>query len=504
MKIIYIPLDERPCNYHYPLRAVRTIDDIEVIAPSVELLGYKKKAADTKKLWDFIEKNVKSDDILIISTEMLMYGGLVPSRLHHKNDDEREFFISKIRQLKNEHPNLQIYLSNLIMRTPQYNSSDEEPDYYETFGLDIFKLGLFIDKSERGIITDEETKEYEKISKSVPKEIIADFKDRREYNKTLTLSLLNLVDEGIISLMVIPQDDSHEFGFTAIDQNEIYPKIRDLKLSEKVLVYPGADEVGYELLARSVNKIRNQTPKIYVHYSSVNGPFIIPTYEDREIGESLKSHVLVSGGRLVNTPNESDFILSYNTPGQKMIESSLQKSHRLISFDRNRNLTYFVNEIKLFVKDYKKVVICDASFSNGGDLQLLEMLASEKGILENICAYRGWNTNCNSLGTALAEGIFSLHSSEELRRNNNIACMIDDVFYQAIIRGNIAEKELEPRYLTYFDLKDKQKEIIEILREQINQCMLEYIKNDYQDFDMERLTVNFPWNRMFEIYCNYE
>lgn len=503
MKIIYIPLDERPCNYQYPIRAVKTVNKIEVVVPDPELLGYKKKEANSEKIWSFIKRSIKDNDILVISAEMLMYGGLVPSRLHHKNISEQTSFYNKLIELKEMYPDITIYLSNLIMRTPQYNSADEEPDYYEEHGLNIFKIGMFIDKTNRGTITELEVQEFNRIQKIVPQDIISDFCDRREFNKKLTLKLIDLVKIGIIDFMVIPQDDSHEFGFTAMDQNEIYPQINNLNLSEKVLVYPGADEVGYELLARATNQIYNRTPKIYVEYSSLKGPFIIPTYEDREIGESLKSHVLVTGSRLVHTPEEADFILAYNTPGEMMIESSMQKTDLLISFDRNRNLSYFVSEVKRQIRDGKKVVICDAAFSNGGDIQLLEMLASDSGVISKIQAYRGWNTNCNTLGSALAEGIFSLNSNEKLKRDNNIACICDDIFYQAIIRGNIAGHELSQRGLDYFDLKEKKDEIKKIVIDNISRYMNVFLHDEFPDFNIDNLTIDFPWNRMFEIYCDY-
>ena len=42
MKILYIPLDERPCNALYPIKAAQVNQDVEIISPEPELLGQKK------------------------------------------------------------------------------------------------------------------------------------------------------------------------------------------------------------------------------------------------------------------------------------------------------------------------------------------------------------------------------------------------------------------------------------------------------------------------------
>ena len=44
MKLIYIPLDERPCNYNFAQR-IANGTAVELIAPPLELLGNKKAPA---------------------------------------------------------------------------------------------------------------------------------------------------------------------------------------------------------------------------------------------------------------------------------------------------------------------------------------------------------------------------------------------------------------------------------------------------------------------------
>ncbi len=45
MKIMYIPLDERPCNYKYPIN--NSNENIHMLIPPTALMPNKEKPADT-------------------------------------------------------------------------------------------------------------------------------------------------------------------------------------------------------------------------------------------------------------------------------------------------------------------------------------------------------------------------------------------------------------------------------------------------------------------------
>ena len=72
---------------------------------------------------------------------MLLYGGIIPSRLHHFSLEELTGRLDAVRELKKRNPKLKIFAFALIMRCPSYSSSDEEPDYYEICGREIFLTG---------------------------------------------------------------------------------------------------------------------------------------------------------------------------------------------------------------------------------------------------------------------------------------------------------------------------------------------------------------------------
>ena len=57
-----------------------------------------------------------------------------------------------IDEIKAINPNARIYAFALIMRCPKYSSADEEPDYYEFCGEEIFRTGQTKHKLQLGAI----------------------------------------------------------------------------------------------------------------------------------------------------------------------------------------------------------------------------------------------------------------------------------------------------------------------------------------------------------------
>ena len=82
-KIMFIPLDERPCNYNFANFMLEGGDLLELISPPLDILGHKKTPANHEKLQEFMLKNIEDCYGLIVSIDMLLYGGIVPSRLHN-------------------------------------------------------------------------------------------------------------------------------------------------------------------------------------------------------------------------------------------------------------------------------------------------------------------------------------------------------------------------------------------------------------------------------------
>ena len=225
MRILLLPLDERPCNYIYPQMIASSNHSVHLTMPPLDILPKKKIPASFNKIRQYLLKEAVTQDALVISLDMLLYGGLLSSRLHHLTEDILEEHLDVLQELKTLNPHLKIYAFQCIMRCPQYNSSEEEPDYYEDYGYALFKKKYLEDKEERETLTSEE--EIEKNSLHIPEEVIRDYEDRRLINCRMNSKTLELLENNVIDFLVIPQDDSSPFGYTAKDQKIILKEIKE-------------------------------------------------------------------------------------------------------------------------------------------------------------------------------------------------------------------------------------------------------------------------------------
>lgn len=486
MKILYIPLDERPCNNLYPFNYFENTDSIQLISLPSNLLGYKKNPANIKGIWEFIFKNLNDINAIVGSFDTLIYGSLLNSRLHQNSFEELMEHVTKIKQLKQLKPNLQIYGFSLIMRTPKYNSSDEEPNYYEQYGENIFKRKYLLDKQDKLGLNEKELEELNNIQ--VPQQYLNDYENRRNCNVLILQEIIKLYNKNIINFMSIPQDDSAKYGYTAIDQKKVFSSFK-----QQLNTYSGADEAGVAMLARFLNDYQNKNPKFYAFYPSEYNPDFIPMYEDRTIETNLKAHVQVIGGTLTDNINECDYVIAYNITNQnQMCESWEQFDNDSNLTQHNQSLKNFVQQIKFCVNNNNKVIIVDSAYANGGDVQLIKLLNKEN-LLDKIYVYKGWNTNCNSLGSSLANACLVNNYQNQLK--NLALSYYEDVIYQSIVRMNI-NKTLNNFDANYFDISNQ----IDLVEKMIKtSCDLKY----HKFIQSENLQYNFkifsPWKRMFEL-----
>ena len=498
MKILYLPLDERPCNSLLPQRMVAVRRDITLISPPATLLGSKKVAADPDRLFTFIENNIDNANALVISIEMLVYGGLLPSRLHQ---DDQQLLIARLDRLltlTRRYPHLKVYAFNLIMRTPRYDSSDEEPDYYSEYGFRLFRRAWLIDEQAREGLNDRQSSELTTLHEAIPTSVITDYERRRTSNLALLSHTLHQVKEGNIHLLAIPQDDSAEYGYTAQDQRHVGDVIDKLDLFGRVHLYPGADEVGAALIARALLDYQQRSCAIYPLFSSTLGPQIVPLYEDRPMLESLRAHIAVIGAHLVDTPEQADLILAINAPGKVMQESWDQFTNRDVTYSSYRHLPSFTNQIKRLLDAGKAVIVADGAYANGGDYQLITLLDRD-GTIERLLSYKGWNTFCNTLGSTLAQGIIGLEQADKDNIATNLLHhLLDDVCYQANVRMNINRHYLPTLGVDYFSLGQHTAQVMATVKQEITNEYRSLLKNSFINRNID-FQVSSPWNRMFEI-----
>ena len=436
-KLVLLPLDERPCNYEFPYLLAHGTE-YEVVRPPFAIMPHKKQAGDCAALMAFLEGQMASATAVILSLNTLLYGGLIPSRIHGDSLETLAARLDGFRALRRRYPQVKVYAYTLIMRCNRANDNGEEPAYWDRWGYRIFRLGYLGDKAAQAELTPEEAEELNALREEVPAELLQDYLDRRRVNHQLNLLCLEDLRDGVFDFLAIPQDDAAEYGYMCIEQREIYRRIAAYHIATSCYLYPGADEAGCTMLARAINEDRGGRPRVYIRFNSCAAERVQPLYEDRYIGESVKYMVLAAGGLPVYALADADMVLLVNCPADKM-------EYRPVSnrqYDVNRTLVELAEYAAYCVDRGIPVAVGDCATVNAGDEELVELFR-QKGLLFRLAGYAGWNTSDNTLGTAVPMGMLYRYFGDRPAHRNFLALRyIEDIGYDAIVRDRVQERFL--------------------------------------------------------------
>ena len=114
-RILYLPLDERFTTRDLLLNLGKLTSFI-IETPSKQVLSKWKTSADLEKIDEFIDERVEHADLLLISAEMYLYGGLIASRISNDTTIVIEKRLEKLILYRSMYPNLDIYVSNVVFR----------------------------------------------------------------------------------------------------------------------------------------------------------------------------------------------------------------------------------------------------------------------------------------------------------------------------------------------------------------------------------------------------
>ncbi len=149
MRIGLIPLDERPVNTRYPAQ-IAAIAGVELIVPPTELLSQGRTPTPADGLGTWLDEQAAELDALIVSFEMLGYGGLIASRITDEPAGTIIGRVERLRNVKKRHPELRILGFNVITRVSNADDAVEEPAYWAGYGRRLYQLSGLLDREALG------------------------------------------------------------------------------------------------------------------------------------------------------------------------------------------------------------------------------------------------------------------------------------------------------------------------------------------------------------------
>ena len=484
-KIVYLPLDERPCNSAYTAAVSEGHEAYRLMSPALEELGVKKTPADYSKIEAFLLRECSDADCLIIALDTLLYGGIIPSRLHGLKREELVGRLDILKRIKEDNPNLHISAFSLVMRCPCYSDSSEEPDYYAVCGKEIFAYGQNEHKLRLGEISREKY-EAKKAELSVCLPYIEDYETRRAVNIECLTDALKMVGKCVDEFTIL-QDDSNARGYTAMDREKVLAIVEEYGID--LDTYPGADEAGLTLLARAATRLENRRPKIYAKYPRAGACDVVPIYEDREIKKTVSAQIKSAGAIECDSEDEADLVLYCNLNDERTYDVYL-------NYTKQTDESYidgFVEGIAKTLESGRGAAVADVAYCNSGDITFATKMERRFGVLK-LWGYAGWNTASNTLGTVICQGVLRyLYGDSATHRRFTAHRIMDDTVYSADVR-------LEMRALGYGAdgaLIPQRGEASERIVRRINERTKDLFPSVSEKY--EATDCYMPWQRLFEI-----
>ncbi len=485
---IYIPLDNRPVTYTYPAASLEAAG-YEILTPPEKYLASAERSGDPDKLWQWLVENAPEADAAIISSDALIYGGLVASRTHFLDDTTLQARVQRLNLLREKLP-MPLYIYSTLMRTPRASFGNVEPPYYSRIGPAIFRYAELIDKEDSFGLTLRESLTKKAIKNNLPQEELNDWTQRRLKNYRVNKSLTELAGKYRFHYLAIGKDDNAPLSATHMEAR--YIRRDAYGLSDQIFqIIPGVDQLGMLLLTRAVNEMNRTHPLVYTHYAEGTGRFTIPQYSDSTLGESVPQQLLAADARATTDITKADFVLAVNSPLDGVMMDSTAPSNQFFAAPRDKK---YIGELEGFFAKGYKVSLADVTYSNGADNGFMNEFA-RRGNLEKLTAYNGWNTADNTIGFAIAQGILAPQTKAEDNAHLMRLRLVDDWFYQSNARRSATDfLRNNDNSDAVYKLGKMQKPVYEMV-----QADCDYLADKYaftRDFDFK---IAFPWDRLFEI-----
>ena len=502
-KVLLIPLDSRPPCIQY-VEQLAALAQIQLILPPNELLDNYNQPAQQGALREWLAGAISQADAAIISTDMLIHGGLLASRNSRGTSQDIAQTLSLLQRIRQENPNVKLYGFSIIPRLLLSDSLTNGAYQKLMAKYSVLKdqVSLFENPLDIEMLND--------LEKKIPARILENYLTLYQQNTQINLQLLTLAEQNVFESLVLGQDDGLPFGLPNMEKRRLVNYVEQrANLADKVIITRGTDEVALTLLGRLTNAMNHYRPRIYVKYSEPAVPDMVMPYMPHTIRRTVQEKIALVNGVEAASEKDADFTLYVHAGSRKTTAGTLTAAAQSIK--------------KLITQGYK-VAVVDLSENYYASETLLPYLIEANTDLTKLAAYAGWNTTSNSIGTAVTQGALFVGELERTDETNRLNLYItqltflserfvDDWYYQKdvqfIVNTNLRSLQADPYKLGKY--RAKTTELIDrLLKDRAQHFFRQnmayrpivfYSSSGKQDYRLTELYIQtqLPWDRTFEI-----
>ncbi len=483
--IVLVPLDDRPVTAQLP-KLLGRIAGIDVREPPTSLLGHYLTFGDPDAIIGWLNRTPHDVDAYVISNDMLAYGGLVASRVPGPTYLDARTRMLEYARLRRTHPNAWVASFATIMRlaptgVPALGSAKAFFAAYPIWTYIMAYANLHDPPlpSERASAV---------RNRALAGAALDEYIATRTRNYQVDYTLLDFVAAHDVHRVVLGQDDAGPIGLHVRDVLGLRAHREALGLDRRAAIEPGADELGMVLVARAMDRSLHWQPRIAVAYSHAGGAMTQDPIEFSPIHATISDLIRLIGG--VEVTHRPEIVLDVRVPGSTAAD------------DRA-----LLHSLRADERSGSSVALVDETFLGGhyGSLARFSDSLLHSGVASGLDAYAAWNTDANSVGTALSEAVAAgvgrrLGTYDALAHKTfTFMRIIDDVAFHADVRPELntvldAQGVTDHTYL----LPNVAKAISARNWAALWHASDMVLRELYPGYHIAAMQITLPWNRTFE------
>ena len=478
--LLIAPLDKRPVCYSF-LQQLSAFSGVTIDLPPQAILGQLKQPADRTALLQWIQQTTPHSEQAIVSTDLLSSGGLIPTRVQ---TDSLSVLQANIDTCLTALGSMPCHGVQSILRIPNYNHAEEEPDYWEDYGAVLYQASESLHRQYGDDLT------YASLASpdSIPSKIWADWLGRRQRFYALNCWLAR---HPRFESLVFAQDDTGTYGFNVWEAQQL---VRLTEADTSRWVQTGADEVQHCLMAKLALETSGvESPSVWCHYTHPATSMSAAKFDGQPIQTVAEQRIHACGARFASSLDEADLVWLIHTPTDMMGDHCEQKGSKWSTTDQSDPiLLHTLIELQTL---NKPTVLADVAYANGADPVVMAPFLDRPGVLRQLTGYAAWNTPGNTLGCSLAMGVLHWYATRQGVFSQSafdkalLTRLVDDWIYQSLVRQQLRG--------IYSDGLPSTSELTRLLYEQGAQQLLDAF-NYSKSFN-----AHWPCQRTFEVSIDW-
>lgn len=485
--IAFVPLDDRPVTLQLPVM-LGAIAGTPVVTPPVAMLGNYLRPGDPEGILTWLGSPATSGvGAVVASTDMVEYGGLVASRAPYVAQALAEERLRRLAALKAQHPGAFVGVFGTIMRlAPTGVPPVESASEYWATGATVTLIQQFANLPVP-LRTPEQRAYAARLRVRIGGALGVYFATRAR-DLYLDEDALGLTAGGAFDRIAIGQDDAGPVGAHVRDVAALLEETRRFALGMRATIEPGADELGMVMIARALALRTRWTPRVHVVYSRAGAQAVVDPLEFVPIDTTISRIIQACGAqRVVESPEITFFV--------KVAQTS------------DADERAFEEGLSAWVRAGHGAAVVDLTFLHGEpgveQRELTEALIAG-GIAGRVDGFGSWNTDANSVGTALSAAIaaavgrrtggYDARAHAQFLLDRYADDYAFHQFVRPVLNGELRAKGIDPDLL----LPPIAQAVGDENRALLWPYALDLLAAIFPQYRDAGLTITLPWDRTFE------